>query len=598
MKVYLFFSHFFIAFIFSNSIQAQCPGCITNTTCTATPAKPTLCPDTLPEGYALQYYDEDITFYMPSQFVDQGTGFNVTLNRIEVTGVVGMPLGLNFQTSSSNDNFYPSSNPPSTEHGCAKICGTPILPGNYTIRVFVKAYFTALGVNQTQDDFFDIPVTIMPSASGNNSFTIQNPFGCQPLTTSFTSIHASNGNNSFSYLWDFGNGQTSTSETPPTQHYSQAGNYPVSLTTTIDTLGYYLSSVSVSNLQCDDGIWGAPDPYIKIFQGTTLIYQSNYVDDVYAATFQFPTIELLNNTYKIEVWDYDSFLTGGDDFCGQVFFNGHTAGAHSLNASGMNVSFTIDHPIIEFVDVDTISVFPLPMLSHFFVTPNDSACLGDSILLQTISDATIWQWFNDTMTLLGQIYPDLYAHGSGKYFVQLTNQHGCATFSDTVSLTFINTPPTPTFWQSGNTLETMLSGFDLQWYFEGAPMPGETNQTLSISQSGIYKLEAKNILGCSIFSNDYYATFTAIEKQALYETIHVYPNPAQNQLFINLNMDIKNSASISILNAQGLIVYEKNVSPEESDGLITLNIHELANGFYFLKLHSTEFSHTIKFVKL
>jgi subtilisin family serine protease len=56
---------------------------------------------------------------------------------------------------------------------------------------------------------------------------------CTDLTCSFTSTSTDNDGTIASYLWDFGDGATST-ETNPSHGYSTGGDYPVSLTVTDD----------------------------------------------------------------------------------------------------------------------------------------------------------------------------------------------------------------------------------------------------------------------------------------------------------------------------------------------------------------------------
>lgn len=584
MKYLYFLSIIFLPYwIFS-----QCPGCMVNTSCVVSPAKPAMCPDTLPPGTALQYYDQDVTFYMPAQFVDQGTGLTVTLNRIEVLAVVGIPPGLQFQSNSPNNNFYPSSNPPQSEHGCAKFCGTPLIPGNYTITVYVKAYVTVLGMNQTADDNFQIPITILPNQSGNSSFTMTNSVGCAPITTTFTPIHQSNGNPQFTYSWNFGNGNMSNLEFPPPQTYSNPGNYVVTLTTTIDTLGYYLSSVTISTTNCDDGIWGKPDPYIKILKhsSNTLVYQSAYVDNTYNATFNFPTITLENITYRLEIWDYDSGLLGGDDFCASFTFNGHTAGQHSYSGNNSTATFTIEHPIITITDNDTVRVYPNPTIDQIVIYPSSSACVGDSILLTVLSNGTQWQWYKDTLALPGMTQDWLMTYTSGNYFVEVINQYGCSKFSNPVSIQFIPYPPIPTFWQTGNTLQTNLTGYDLQWYLNDNPIPGATDPTLTITESGYYMLEAINSLGCSSFSNPYYAIFQSVEEQNIPE-FRMYPNPFTTMLTIEMNTQSADSAIIRIFDITGRLLFEEHLTSQYA---LTLDMKEFAAGMYICQITTSTFT--------
>lgn len=60
------------------------------------------------------------------------------------------------------------------------------------------------------------------------NFVINNPTACNSLTTTFTN----NTVGAATYNWNFGNGQTSTAQTPPPQSYSSPGTYFVTLTGT------------------------------------------------------------------------------------------------------------------------------------------------------------------------------------------------------------------------------------------------------------------------------------------------------------------------------------------------------------------------------
>jgi hypothetical protein len=582
--------------------NAQCPGCIVDASCVVSPAAPALCPDTLPSGTAMQYYDEDVTFYMPAQFVDVGTGFNVTLNQIVVTGVVGLPYGLSFESSSSNNIFYPSSNPPLTEHGCAKFCGTPLLAGDYVITVFITAHVTVLGLNQTQDDSFEIPVTILPATGGNNSFTINNPLGCVPLTTSFSANYQSQGNPAYSYVWDFGNGQVSTDENPPAQTYTQPGAYVISLETTIDTLGYFLSSVDISGSpsQCDD-IFDGPDYYIKIFEGTTLMYQSSHVTNQSSATFNFPTLSLNNAIYSIEVWDDDVFMGGGatgDDWCTTVSFNGNTAGSHFYNSNGLNISFMIDHPVLNFQESDTVHVYPVPDFGGYVILPDNAVCEGDSITIMTGGNDS-WQWYADDLPMAGETDSILVVTQTGLYHVQLMNQYGCITSGTQELLTIVAWPPVPTFWQSGNTLQTMMSGYALQWFLEGNPIPGATQQTYTITQSGMYSLQADAGHGCSVMSDDYYASYTFVEEfhHPEFRNLMIFPNPASDVLSISFEAEKAMILKLDISDLPGRKVYSSQITVTPGSFMESLKVSHLPSGIYLISLKTENGSLVHKLIR-
>lgn len=96
-------------------------------------------------------------------------------------------------------------------------------PGSYNVSLTVSD--TNFGCTDTYTETIDISVL---SANINGSGV----FGCGPLTNNFTQSSTNAGAGTIdSYLWDFGDGNTSTAENP-THTYDNSGTYSVSLTVT------------------------------------------------------------------------------------------------------------------------------------------------------------------------------------------------------------------------------------------------------------------------------------------------------------------------------------------------------------------------------
>ncbi|MBN2729600.1 MAG: T9SS type A sorting domain-containing protein [Bacteroidales bacterium] len=588
MKKHLLFS--IVLLISAFFAKAQCPGCITDFTCTANPAAPTMCPDTLPEGTAMTYYEEDLSFYMPAQFTDQGTGMNVTLNELHVTGVSGMPYGLQFESSSATNIFYPSSNPPTTEYGCARFCGTPLIPGDYHVTVYVTAYVTVLGLSQTEYDSFEIPIHIKPNPTSNSSFTIANPVGCNPLTTGITTNYPSGGNPNYSYTWDFGNGNTSSQETPTAQTYTSPGTYYVSCETIVDTLDYSISSVTVVNSDCSD-MGFEPDYYIKIFEGTTEIFNnsSSHATNQTPATFTFTSISLSNTSYSIEVWDNDDILGGGqsgDDHCGTVTFNGHTPGAYTLVDGLLTVTFSVNHPILSFSDTDSVVVYPSPQISAFEAIPNDTICDNDSLYLRVVGGES-WQWYmngSGIPSATDSIYVPLI---DGAYSVVLSNSYGCMLSTNNIYVAFLAAPPYPNFYQNGNLLFCTNAGYQYQWYLDGVPISGADQQTYTITQTGNYTIELIASNGCSTFSTPYYAIVQAIFEYDIAD-LQIYPNPVNTRINFNADYDQHYYRIIDVL---GNVVQEGRVDGSSVD------VSDLGPAAYFIQIISPDKQYQATFVK-
>lgn len=100
---------------------------------------------------------------------------------------------------------------------------TYILPGNYTVTLTVS---NANG-SHTKTVTNYIKVAPAPAVS----FIADSSVSCAPKTIQFTNLSAPGGSGTPSYLWDFGDGNTSTAQNP-SHTYNTQGNYKVSLIVT------------------------------------------------------------------------------------------------------------------------------------------------------------------------------------------------------------------------------------------------------------------------------------------------------------------------------------------------------------------------------
>jgi PKD repeat protein len=98
---------------------------------------------------------------------------------------------------------------------------TYTIPGTYTVRLTVSNGLS------TDSETHDISVTAPPGPIAN--FDATPLTGTAPLSVNFTDT--STGSKPLTYLWDFGNGNTSTSKNHPNQTYA-AGNWTVTLVVT------------------------------------------------------------------------------------------------------------------------------------------------------------------------------------------------------------------------------------------------------------------------------------------------------------------------------------------------------------------------------
>ncbi|WP_305068219.1 PKD domain-containing protein [Longitalea luteola] len=99
-------------------------------------------------------------------------------------------------------------------------------PGTYTVKLVVRNADGTTGITKT--DY----ITVHPSPQA--SFTTNYTTGCVPVTIKFTDLSTTPVGNIVSWQWDFGDGTTST-EQSPSHTYNALGFYNVSLTVTSST---------------------------------------------------------------------------------------------------------------------------------------------------------------------------------------------------------------------------------------------------------------------------------------------------------------------------------------------------------------------------
>lgn len=99
-------------------------------------------------------------------------------------------------------------------------------PGTYSVKLVVRNADGTTGITKTNY------ITVYPSPSAN--FTANLTTGCVPVNIQFTDRSTSPSGNIVSWQWDFGDGGTSTAQSP-SHVYNNTGFYNVTLTVTSST---------------------------------------------------------------------------------------------------------------------------------------------------------------------------------------------------------------------------------------------------------------------------------------------------------------------------------------------------------------------------
>jgi glucose/arabinose dehydrogenase len=155
----------------------------------------------------------------------------------------------------------------------------------------------------------------------------------------------------------------------------------------------------------------------------------------------------------------------------------------------------------------------------------------------------------------------------------------------------------PVIEVDGNIL-TATAGNSYQWLINGQLIEGATNQVFEVEVTGNYSVVVDAGNGCSLESEIVTIVVTGMEDRLAIEKLTIAPNPAQNELNLSLNLNASGSLNIQIFDVSGRVVKEWNEASANGMHNTLLDVSDLTNGIYNLKVTINNQAQVKKFVKM
>lgn len=360
-------------------------------------------------------------------------------------------------------------------------------------------------------------------------------------------------NNPTSWLWDFGDGNTSTLQNP-THTFVPDANYTVCLTVT-NTAG--------ADITCQTVAFTAQP--VAAFS-----YTDNGGGNI---SFQ----DMSTNSPTSWMWDFGDGNTSTEQNPSHTYTAGGTYNVCLVVTNDLGTDFTC-----QFVDIffAPAAAFSFENIGGGFVGFTD----------ESTNNPTSWLWdFGDGNTSTEQDPDHQYAE-PGTYTVCLTATNGAGSdiVCQDVAVAF---SPVAAFSFSDNG-DGSVTFQDLSvfgptswlWDFGDGNTSTEQNPTHTYTTSGTYTvcLTATNDQGSNTFCFEISVVVNSIYDHAADFDVSIFPNPATDM--VNLSLLNNNEAlKFRVMDSQGKVVYLETISND-----VAISVAEWPEGLYYFQLISND----------
>ncbi|MDX1350350.1 MAG: PKD domain-containing protein [Putridiphycobacter sp.] len=325
-----------------------------------------------------------------------------------------------------------------------------------------------------------------------------------------------------------------------------------------------------------------------------------------AANCDSTIVTMINHSIDADtyLWDFDGLATSDLE---NPTFTFTSSGTYTIQLTVTDTILNIDSTISQSVNIYTNSyaVWDISECASYtspsgLYTWTSSGTYNDTITNNSGCDSilTINLNLNQSSSTISEeaclfyIAPDGATYTtSGQYVAIIPNAFGCDSIIS-INLT-INTVDI-TVIQVDNTLTASSSGAAYQWVDcnnNYAPIAGETNQSFSPNNNGIYAVIITEN-NCSDTSQCFVISTINIMDSGNFTTVSVFPNPTEGHVYIKFGTIIQD-LNIQLYDSRGRLILDDFL---QSTDFYQLDITE-PSGVYFLRIFSPNFKTDLKIVK-
>lgn len=228
-------------------------------------------------------------------------------------------------------------------------------------------------------------------------------------------------------------------------------------------------------------------------------------------------------------------------------------------------------------------------------------CLQYVEIYTTSSDNAVWNVTNGTIVVdsVQKISVKwLNITGTGKIALRVNSANSYCSSRDSASITIYPIPAQPFLTVKGDTIiSTPSQNGYYKWYYYDELVVWGPYQSLISDVPGIYQVEVFNLYGCGTKSSPLYYLITDISDKELEKHFSVYPNPAMENLSVELIDPHLGEALLTIYSSGFSVAKEQSLQKMDQKLLEIIDISALNSGLYILVLKINNQVYTTRFIK-
>ena len=210
-------------------------------------------------------------------------------------------------------------------------------------------------------------------------------------------------------------------------------------------------------------------------------------------------------------------------------------------------------------------------------------CAGESVNLNAAqtTDIISWSWNLDS-TEIGTA-PTIEVDQNGQYELIVTSNNSC-TATNTIDIEVIELEVPEVNFEGTGLISTAADTY--QWYFNGEPIAGATDQFFQPETNGAYQVEITGE-GCTVISAPLTFQVTSISTSESLSDLSIFPNPAHDFIRIDLASSLMSPLQVRLINTSGQSVSAITLAAARTYSE-KIDLSALPSGVYVLQLQNDE----------